>query len=186
MSKTIILFICILGFQFPVFATFPKQIQSYHFLQEEKKHSPHKASLYSALLPGLGQAYNKKYWKIPVIYTGLGLSTYFMLTNRNEMRARQKELIVRLDNDTNTRATNFIGTSVDVLISERNFHRTNRDYGIIAIAAFYVINIVDAAVDAHFYKFNIDKPLSQQRKKNWNIVGKRVQNYNTIGLSFTF
>ena len=132
------------------------------------KHSPHKASLYSALLPGLGQAYNEKYWKIPIVYAGIGISTYFMFKNRDSLRKTQNALNLLSDNDSNTNPA------------------TNRDYSIIAMAAFYIINIVDATVDAHFYKFNIDKPLAERKEKRWNIYSSRVGLTNTVGLAWRF
>ena len=152
-----------------------------------KKHSPHKASLYSAILPGLGQAYNKKYWKVPIIYAGLGSFGYFIFKNRKEMKLRQHELNIRYDNDTNTRPQyQYRNITNDQLKAERNLFRTNRDYSIVGFALFYVINIIDATVDAHFYKFNIDKPLASHKQKNWNIYSSRINGRNTYGLSFNF
>lgn len=152
-----------------------------------KKHSPHKASLYSALLPGLGQAYNKKYWKIPIVYAGLGGFGYFILKNRKEMKLRQHELNIRFDNDTNTKPQyQYRNITNEQLKAERNLFRTNRDYSIVGFALFYVINIIDATVDAHFYKFNIDKPLAARKQKNWNIYSSRFNGRNTYGLSFNF
>jgi len=148
-----------------------------------KKHSPHKATIYSAILPGLGQAYNEKYWKIPLVYAAIGTSTYFMLNNRSKQREVQQTLNQRFDNDPNTNGSStFALESDDVLIQKRNVFRANRDYSIIAMAAFYVINIVDATVDAHFYKFNIDKPLSERRTKKWNLYSQE----NTVGIKFNF
>ncbi|MEN9739422.1 MAG: hypothetical protein RLZZ318_1458, partial [Bacteroidota bacterium] len=70
-----------------------------------KLHSPKKASIYSAVLPGLGQAYNKKYWKIPLVYATLGLSSYYMLSNRDSFKVRQAALINLSDNDSTTKAS---------------------------------------------------------------------------------
>jgi hypothetical protein len=153
----------------------------------EKKHSPHKASIYSAILPGLGQAYNKKYWKIPIVYVGLGASTYFMLSNRKELQERQHVLNVSLDEDENTKVPDeYLKTPIDVVKAQRDLYRKNRDYGIIAIAGVYIINIVDAAIDAHFYGFDIDKPLAQQKKKNWHLYSSNVNRTPTLGLSIIF
>lgn len=150
-------------------------------------HSPKKASIYSAILPGLGQAYNKKYWKIPIVYAALGTSCYFLFDNRKKMRIRQNELIVRLDNDSNTiPSASFANIPTSVLKSERNFYRTYRDYSIIATAGIYLLNIVDAAVDAHFYKFNIDRPLAMRKVKNWNLVSGRIGPVPTYGISWRF
>lgn len=155
--------------------------------RSEKKHSPHRASVYSAVLPGLGQAYNEKYWKIPVIYAALGTSAYFMVTNRTEMRRRQVALTAMLDDDSSTMPEPALARfSTSVLKAERNLYRTNRDYSIIAFAAFYMLNIIDAAVDAHFYKFNIDKPLAARKEKNWHLYSGRMGGINTVGLSWHF
>lgn len=153
----------------------------------EKKHSPHKASVYSAVLPGLGQAYNRKYWKIPIIYAGIGLSGYLIFDNRKQMLDRQNVLKLLLDNDSTTIPTGeFANTDVEQLKADRNFYRTNRDYSIITCAAFYIINIVDAAIDAHFYQFNIDKPLAQRKTRHWYLVQSRVQSKPVFGLAYRF
>lgn len=152
-----------------------------------KKHSPKKATIYSAVLPGLGQAYNRKYWKIPIIYAALGTSTYFLIRNADSMRQRQDALKVMLDGDPNTVPPGkYANTPTSVLKSERNYYRTNRDYSIIALSAFYLLNILDATVDAHFYKFNIDQPLSMQKQRKWHLAGNRVGMVPTFGLSYRF
>jgi hypothetical protein len=154
---------------------------------EEKKHSPHKASIYSAILPGLGQAYNKKYWKIPIVYAGLGVTGYFLLNNRQKVRELQQALNVLYDNDPNTvPEAKYSKVDREVLQAQRNIARTNRDYSIIAFSGVYLINIVDAAIDAHFFQFNIDKPLAMQRKKNWNLHSSSQFNQHQIGLSIRF
>ncbi|MBL7836684.1 MAG: hypothetical protein JNM67_04150 [Bacteroidetes bacterium] len=152
-----------------------------------KKHSPKKATIYSAVLPGLGQAYNRKYWKMPIIYAAIGTSAFFMIKNADSMRQRQDALKSMLDSDPNTNApAKYANTPVSVLRSERNFYRTNRDYSIIALSAFYVLNILDAAVDAHFYKFNIDQPLALRKERKWHLAGNRVGSVPTFGLSYRF
>ena len=125
-----------------------------------KKHSAHRASIYSAVLPGLGQAYNKKYLKIPVVYVGLGIATYFMLSNRAELKKYKYDINAITDKNTLTNPIYFQGRSLDFLISQRNLTKQYRDYSIIGMGAIYLLNIVDATVDAHFFEFNIDKKLS--------------------------
>ncbi len=156
-------------------------------LKTPAKHSPHKASLYSAFLPGLGQAYNEKYWKIPIVYAAIGTSAYFMFRNRDSLRRKQNALNLLSDNDSSTNPAQFYANiPIESLKAQRNYYRTNRDYSIIAMAAFYIINIVDATVDAHFYKFNIDKPLAERKEKRWNIYSSRVGLTNTVGLAWRF
>lgn len=151
------------------------------------KHSPKKASIYSAILPGLGQAYNRKYWKMPVVYAAIGISGYYLLNNRNEMRSRQQELIVRLDNDPSTvPSPSFANKSTDVLKSERNYYRKMRDYSILATAAFYVLNIVDAAVDAHFYNFDINKPLASQTQRHLHLYAGQSNGVIGYGVAWRF
>jgi len=152
---------------------------------EEKKHSPKKASIYSAILPGLGQVYNRKYWKVPIVLAGLGVSGYFIYKNRDSMKGRQEALIARQDGDSTTNAVGkYANVSIAILTSDRNLYRTYRDYSIIAFAAIYLLNIVDASVDAHFYKFNIDKPLSMQKQRHWYFASSKVQGKPTMGLAY--
>lgn len=150
-----------------------------------RQHSPKLASIYSAVLPGLGQAYNRKYWKIPIVLAGLGTAGWFIKLNRDSMRNRQDALIARLDNDSNTNAAGqYANISIDILTSQRNQYRTYRDYSIIAFAAIYILNIVDASVDAHFYKFNIDKPLAMQKKRHLFFASSKVLGKPTLGLAY--
>ena len=125
-------------------------------------HSPRKATIYSAVLPGLGQAYNKKYWKIPVIYAGLGAAGYFFFYNNKEYQKTRKALIARLDGDSMTMDTEFNDPRyTDALLDDRkNYFRRNRDLSAIIGVLVYVANIIDADVDAHLMNFNVDENLS--------------------------
>jgi len=153
----------------------------------DKPHSPKKATLYSALLPGLGQAYNHKYWKIPLIYAGLGATYYFAKVNRDSMRVYQNALKLLLDTNSNTNPLAYYKNQpITQLRATRNQLRTNRDYSIIGFAGIYLINIVDAAIDAHFYNFNIDKPLAMQKTRHIYLVSGRVQNVPAFGLAYRF
>jgi hypothetical protein len=116
-------------------------------------HSPTKAAIYSAVIPGAGQLYNRKYWKLPLVYAGMGASTYLMLDQRSKMRTLnlQFEKAYAIKKDTILDAN---------LIAERDNHRRMRDFGILAMTAVYALQIIDATVDAHFFRFNIDQNLS--------------------------
>jgi hypothetical protein len=158
-------------------------------IQTEKteEHSPTKASIYSAVLPGLGQIYNKKYWKTPIVLSAIGISGYYIFKNRSEMRETQNALIARLDGDSSTvEAAKFLNVPTSSLKAQRDLSRSYRDYSIIICTGFYLLNIVDAAVDAHFYNFNIDKPLAEQRKKNWHLFSSMQAGTNTVGLRLNF
>jgi len=125
-----------------------------------KVHSPKRATIYSAVLPGLGQAYNKKYWKIPIIYVGIGVSGYFIMRNSAALKRYRSDIRALSDNDPNTEPTEHEGIGLDEAKQNRDIFKTYRDYSIIAMTALYALNIVDAAVDAHLYDFNINQKLS--------------------------
>lgn len=125
-------------------------------------HSPTKATIYSAIVPGLGQAYNKKYWKIPIIYAGIGTSTYFFIYNSKEYQRTRHALINRLDTDSTTIDNDFIDPryTVALLQERKNYYRKNRDLSAVIGFLFYIANIIDADVDAHMFNFNVDENLS--------------------------
>lgn len=113
-------------------------------------HSPKRAALYSAALPGLGQAYNRKYWKIPVLYAGAaGIGYAISFTNRNYQEFRTAYR-ARLEGDTTLLP---LFTAAD-LKRRRDYWHRNRDLSIMGGLALYTIQIIDATVDAHLYKFD--------------------------------
>ncbi len=126
------------------------------FTFADETHSPTKATVYSTVIPGLGQAYNHKYWKVPVVYAAMGASTYFMLNQRKQMRAMNTNFTSRyadsdLSNDPSSRE-----------LADRDNLRRGRDIGILVTTGLYALQIVDAAVDAHFYKIDINQDLNVQ------------------------
>jgi hypothetical protein len=116
-------------------------------------HSPTKAAIYSAAIPGLGQLYNRKYWKMPIVYAGMGAATYLML----DQRSKTKELNLQFEKAYSINRDTILDAN---LIAQRDNHRRMRDFGILAITAVYALQIIDATVDAHFFRFNIDQSLS--------------------------
>ena len=127
----------------------------------EKKHSPRKASIMSALLPGLGQVYNKKYWKVPIIYAGFGVMTYFIVTNTSEYLNYKCAYIEKSNGDTAGNYSDLVNKySADNLLSAREYYRRNAEISILLTALWYILNIVDASVDAHLFTYNISKDLS--------------------------
>ena len=128
--------------------------------QKVNKHSPHKATIYSAILPGLGQAYNKKYWKIPVIYGLTGVLTYFAIDNNKEYVVYKDAYKWRLDDNSAT-VDKFEGIYSDEdLRILKNYYRRNRDLSFIGLGVVYLLNVVDAAVDAHLFYFDVSDDLS--------------------------
>lgn len=121
--------------------------------------APAKAAFYSAILPGLGQAYNKKYWKIPLVYGAIGTSVYFYTTNNKKYHEFRDEYKARLAGITYPKYAYLDETR---LISAQRFYQRNRDLSLLITAAFYILNIVDANVDAHLGQFNVNDNLSFQ------------------------
>ena len=125
-----------------------------------KKHSPKVAAIMSACLPGLGQAYNKKYWKIPIVYAGVGTIAYFMNFNSQKYNTYKKAYQYCMDGDPNTidvYANKYDSLQLKTL---RDAYRRDLELSFIIGAAIYALNIIDASVDAHLYKFDINDNLS--------------------------
>jgi len=132
--------------------------------------APSKAAFYSAILPGLGQAYNKKYWKIPIVYGGMGVSIYSYIWNNkkyHQYRDAYKRRLLGYSDD------NFQYLDDTRLISAQKFHQKNRDLSMLVTAGIYILNIVDANIDAHLMQFNVNENLSirpelQQNEMDYN------------------
>lgn len=128
-----------------------------------KTRSPGRYALYSAVLPGLGQALNKKYWKIPIIYVGFGVMTYFLVTNTNYYLDYQCAYIEKTNGCTNGNYSELVNRySEDQLLSAREYYRRNLEISILITTAWYALNILDAAVDAHLKTFDISPELSMK------------------------
>jgi len=119
--------------------------------------SPAKAAFYSAVLPGLGQAYNKKYWKIPIVYGALGTSTYFYFKNNSDLKLYRRAYKQRLAG----KSDEFLGLISDQgLINAQKILKKNRDLSIFITIAFYALNIIEANVDAHISDIPIDNKVT--------------------------
>ncbi|MDY0101905.1 MAG: DUF5683 domain-containing protein [Lentimicrobium sp.] len=125
-------------------------------------HSPHKATIYSLVLPGLGQAYNKKYWKIPIIYAGFGYFGYSIKINHVEMKKFTEAYRYISNNETYSTDNPYIikYPNTSDLLSGRDFYRRKVELNIIYSAALYLLNVVDAAVDAHFFDYDVSDNLA--------------------------
>lgn len=120
---------------------------------------PAKAAFYSALLPGLGQIYNKRYWKVPIVYGSIGASIYMYDRNqKNYVRYRNayKRRVAGYSDD------EFQGliTNTDRLIDGQDFYKRNRDRSMLFILGFYFLNVLDANIDAHLKQYNVNSDLS--------------------------
>jgi hypothetical protein len=124
--------------------------------------SPAKAAFYSAILPGLGQAYNKKYWKIPIVYGAIGAGVYFIMDNNKIHNQYRDEYKKRLANGgaIDTSDPTYGKLSTESVIRGQKFYQKNRDLSVLITAGLYILNIVEANVDAHLLQFNVNDDLS--------------------------
>lgn len=123
-------------------------------------HSPHKAAIYSAILPGAGQVYNKKYWKVPLIYTAFGTGIYFIQYNYKNYIHYREAYKARVDEDPLT-IDQYVGLYTDENLKYlRDFYRRNFELSCIVTGAIYILNIIDASVDAHLFYFQVDDDVS--------------------------
>ncbi|MDX1463786.1 MAG: DUF5683 domain-containing protein [Marinirhabdus sp.] len=135
--------------------------------------APSKAAFYSAVLPGLGQAYNKKYWKIPIVYAGIGTGIYFHIRNDNDYDRFRNAYKRRLAGFTDDE---FFGDgdtpviSSDRLIDAQRSAQRNKDVSLIVAIAFYLVNIIDANVDAHLKQYDVSDDLSLSPKFEINPI----------------
>lgn len=140
---------------------------------------PSTAALYSAALPGLGQAYNNKYWKIPILY-GSGLVIgYFMNYNHKLYKQYRDGYLAIIDKDDRTEPFNTV-ISEKTYLRALDYYRRNRDLLVVATALFYVLNIVDAHVDAHLELFTVDDDISLNLEPSFDQTAMQT---NLIGLS---
>jgi hypothetical protein len=152
--------------------------------------APAKAAFYSAILPGLGQAYNKKYWKIPIVYAALGTGIYFYTTNNKEYNRYRDAYKSRLAGfttdefyfDSNgTKLTNP-RVSTDGLRRGQKFYRKNKEISLLVSIGVYALNIIDANVDAHLMQYNIDENLSLAPHFKMNEIDAKTN----VGLTLNF
>ncbi len=126
-----------------------------------KKHSPRLATLMSTFVPGLGQVYNKKYWKVPVIYVGLGTLGYLAYKNNvNYKQFRSAYLEMYKDTSIHSYKMNGMEFTLNGLETGKNYYRRYRDLFVIFTTGLYIMNIIDANVDANLYDFDISDNLS--------------------------
>ena len=152
----------------------------------EEIHSPRKAAIYSAILPGLGQAYNKKIWKIPFVYGGFGGIGYFVGWNNKrfqfykqsyydftndlpgENSYEQIPAYRYMDPNNSSHRENFKSG----LTRQQDYFRRNRDLLAIVFVGFYGLQIIDASVDAHMFDFDMSEDLTL----NWQPSVQYIQN----------
>lgn len=147
------------------------------------KHSPTTAMLLS-IIPGGGQIYNKKYWKLPIVYGCLAASGYFLYYSADKMISFRNEYINRRDGHTARLNPQYAGYEDENILQLKDNYRRNMEIAIGITAIVYALNIVDAMVDAHLYYFDISDDLSMQ----WSpaLVPSMATNKPSYGISLQF
>lgn len=133
------------------------------------KHSPVKATWMSAALPGLGQYYNEKYWKIPIIYAGFSTLAYFVIQNRYEYDRFKEAYAIKAELSDGQVSGNYLvdNYTSSQLLNQREYYQSNLELSYILTGVFYLLQIVDATVDAHLYEFDMSDDLSIQLQPQW-------------------
>ncbi|MCX6256509.1 MAG: DUF5683 domain-containing protein [Bacteroidia bacterium] len=148
-------------------------------------HSPKKAALLSVVLPGLGQAYNKKYWKIPVLYAGIGTLVYFIIDNNRQYLKYKNAYLAETSGNPNTDPFGGRLDTTELLYYKDEFRRY-RDLDIILAAGLYALNIIDANVDAHFFDYDISPDLSLKLEPTMFTFDQRKKSGLGFHLFITF
>lgn len=150
---------------------------------------PAKAAFYGAVLPGLGQAYNKDYWKLPIVYGALGTGIYFAVDNSREFQRYRTAFKQRLAGrpDEFTIVDPLTGESTelfnnDQLIDIQDTFRRNKDLAILITAAMYVLQIVEANVDAHLSQYDVSDDITFAPDMQTDDLGMAM----SYGFKFTY
>ena len=156
---------------------------------KNKQHSP-KTATWLALIPGAGQAYNHKYWKMPIVYAGFGTTIYFAVRNNNDYHLYRDAYDFKMGTnpDVSQQAQEEAAKyTTDNLIILRDYYRRNMELSWILTAAWYIVQIIDANVDAHFFYYDIDDDLTLHVEPQWNMIqyDKTLGYGNNIGLTLT-
>ena len=150
-------------------------------------HSVRKATILSAIVPGAGQIYNHRaqvkghknaYWKVPLIYAGLGGVSYLLLNNQKDVLSLREEYRYRDANNGSTYNTKWTSYDLPGIITLESQKASNRDYSILGLVLIYAFQVADAAVEAHFVHFDVSEDLSV-RLSPWafpnSTVGLRLE-----------
>jgi len=136
-----------------------------------KKHDPKTASCL-AIIPGAGQIYNKKYWKVPIVYGGLGATSFLIYYYVDKTAMYRKEYVARMNGEANKLNPKLSNLSPESVLELRNFYRRNMEICVAACAIIYALSILDACVDAHLFYYDVSENLSLgvKPKINYNPV----------------
>ena len=149
---------------------------------KERKHSPTLAAIFSAVLPGMGQGYNKKYWKIPIVYAGIGGLGFGVAYTAIQWKGFRNAYRLEVDENPATIGTYKGIEDANTLKSYRDFHKRNLDILSICLGVWYLLNVVDAAVDAHMFNWNMKDDINLSWAPTM-LQGGPYGNTTTAGLS---
>lgn len=149
--------------------------------------APARAAFYSAIIPGLGQAKNKKYWKIPIIYAALGTGLYFY-TDNNKVYKRYRNAYKRRLAGFNDDEFYGLGTtpilSNEALIRAQQTLRRNKELSLLITIGLYALNILEANVDAHLLQYNVDNNLAIKPYLEFETPENSAQFGLTLNINF--
>ena len=139
-------------------------------VQDTVTHSVKKATILSAVVPGAGQIYNhlampkgkkKAFWKVPLIYAGLGTMGYFIVSNQSEVKTlRGHYTNITENNIAPSDKYSVYGTDASAILTLHDQYARWRDFSVIGFVAVYAVQVIDAAVEAHFVNFDVSEDLS--------------------------
>ncbi|SMG32498.1 hypothetical protein SAMN05661096_02037 [Marivirga sericea] len=153
------------------------------FQMKDSTHSPRLAALYSAIVPGMGQFYNQKYWKIPIVYA-LGALAASQIKSNHQNYVLFRNVYFNIRNGNDEQIEDYLQLFNEEAAERRlESYERDRDYWIILAGLFYVLNIVDATVDAHLREFNINEDLSLNIKPS---IQRSPYSNMHAGLSLNF
>ena len=108
-----------------------------------------------SIFPGAGQIYTKKYWKVPIIYSALVTSGYFIIDNNKKYKKYRDTYL-----DRNNGIIDNLNYSNSELITLKDYYKRNREISIMLFSLSYILNIIDASVNAHLFQYDIDENIS--------------------------
>ncbi len=154
---------------------------------KKKKHNRKLAGWMSAALPGLGQVYNKKYWKVPIIYAGAAAFGYFIIRYNGFYQQYHESYLYRMKVDT-LGTDYFPQYSTDYISQNTEFYRSNLELTCILAGVWYLLNIVDAVVDAYLFDFNVSDDLSFRVEPNVNayVYKQQIKPAGEVKLTMKF
>ena len=161
------------------------------YIFDSKIHSPARASMLSAAIPGMGQIYNKKYWKVPIVYVGAATFIYFINYNNDRYKFwREVYYDAKIGGEINEQLIKEqpqykdfdIGDILENAEKNKESFRKYREYNIMGLAAWYLLNILDANIDAYFLNFDVSRDLTLKVRPH---VDNLLLSENIIGVKLS-